>query len=229
MKLSWPLLFPLYLSVVCGHDAHINPQDKNSDLKQRMPKDTTWEAWHMESEHGVQEYDAASFFTLHDMRAAKEWDQRDILNLYGVLRESVIGDGDGLGTHDESEGVSDRTRDFIVKSVLDLVDANRDGKISLDEWLAFKKAGGVLRDHDVGVGHHLDFEKEYEVHHWNKYHAKDDPDVKIQHAEDVEHELLHHLHEIEHDDSLDLAQGKKDLAAYKPWFKVENIPKKYRV
>ncbi|ODQ78678.1 hypothetical protein BABINDRAFT_162381 [Babjeviella inositovora NRRL Y-12698] len=189
----------------------------------------TWETWHMSSEHGISEFDHDSFFTLHDIEGNKAWEKRDILNLYGVLREEVVGNGDGMGSHDETEGISDKTREFVANSVLELLDTNKDGKVSLEEWRKFKEAGGYLRDYGVGVGHHLDFESEYEVHHWKEFHEKDDPDMKIQHAADVEHELLHHLHEIEHKDAEDLEAGKADLKAYQQYFKQEHIPKKYRV
>lgn len=35
-----------------------------------------------------------------------------------------------------------------------------------------------------------------------------DPDVEIMHKEDIEHELLHHFHEIEHEDGHDHGEGK---------------------
>ena len=69
--------------------------------------------------------------------------------------------------------------------------------ISQAEWLKFYENGGRLPDLGYGPGHHLGFEEEYEEHHWRKYHANDDPDVKIKHKEDIEHELLHHQQEIE--------------------------------
>ena len=55
---------------------------------------------------------------------------------------------------------------------------------------------------------------------------KDDPDVLVKHKEDIEHELLHHEHEIEetHDKS-----GVRDITG--SWLsKVRefNIPNKYR-
>ena len=67
----------------------------------------------------------------------------------------------------------------------------------------------------------------YEEHHWRKYHANDDPDVKIKHKEDIEHELLHHQQEIEetHDRSSRL---KKFAGDYWSEINIDNLKPKYR-
>lgn len=179
----------------------------------------------MKQEHGLDEYTPGVFFQLHDIKNKGHLDDVDILNAYGLFRDEVVGKGDGLGAHDDSETISKETKDRIVLRVMDLIDPNHDGKITLKEYMSWAENGGEFPDLDVGVGHHGDFEHEYEVHHWNKYHKDQDPEMKIVHKEDVEHELLHHEHEIEHE----LSEGAKlTEQEFEQQIKLDNIPSKYR-
>lgn len=206
--------------------------DVDTDLKEKPPKGMSWEQWHMKNEHGFDDYDADSVFHLHVSDDKDALTSKDILNMYGLLRTEVVGKGDGMGSHDESEGISEATKKDIVNKVLSLCDYNRDGKITLDEWRQFSKNGGKLPDMGVGVGHHGDFEYEYEIHHWIEHHSENDPDIKIQHKEDLEHELLHHEHEIEHEDGTEEGGPAKQYANTSPKelnsrIKLNAIPQKY--
>ena len=136
-----------------------------TDLKQRPPAGVSWEEWHMKSEHGLDDYDADSVFQLHLSSKKDALTRKDILNMYGLLRTEVVGSGDGMGSHDESEGITDATKEEIIDKVLSMCDYNKDGEITLDEWRRFSKNGDRLPDMGVGVGHHGDFEYEYEIHH----------------------------------------------------------------
>lgn len=191
------------------------------------PDSITWQSWHMLTEHGLDSYDSDVFFKLHDLQDIGFWTKTDILNLYGLLRESVVGDGSGMGEHSHGEEtITKESKNHVVDSILKMMDTNSDGQISIQEFRDFTKNGGLLPDFGYGQGHHLDFESEYEEHHWKEYHMKDDPDVLIKHKEDIEHELLHHEHEIEetHDKS-----GVRDITG--SWMsKVRefNIPNRYR-
>lgn len=203
-----------------------------TDLKEKPPAGVSWEKWHMKSEHGFDDYDRDSFFQLHVSDKKETLTKKDILNMYGLLRTEVVGKGDGMGSHDESEGITDKTKQDIVDKVLSLCDYNRDGEILLPEWRQFVKNGGELPDFGVGVGHHGDFEYEYEIHHWLDHHAENDPDVKIQHKEDIEHELLHHEHEIEHEEVTD--EGPKKYVKTSPeqlgeMIVLANVPSKYTI
>lgn len=179
----------------------------------------------MKQEHGLDEYEPGVFFQLHDAKNKGYLDSDDILNAYGLFRDEVVGKGDGLGSHDDSETISALTKKKIVKEIMDLIDPNNDGKITLKEYMAYAGKGGELPDLNVGVGHHGDFEHEYEVHHWNKYHRDQDPDIKVVHKEDIEHELLHHEHEIEHE--LDTT-GKLSNSQFEAQIKLNKIPPKFR-
>ncbi|ODV61711.1 nucleobindin SSP120 ASCRUDRAFT_75684 [Ascoidea rubescens DSM 1968] len=192
-------LLLLLLPFASAHSGHAGAEDTPTQLFEKCPPDLSWQQWHMIQEHNIQDFDPESFFHLHVSSDKSHLLEKDILNMYGLLRDKVVGKGDGMGKHDDSEGISEDEKHLILTKVLNLIDLNNDRKISFNEWLNFINNNGNLPDFGVGPGHHSDdFEYEYEVHHWNKYHQDDDPDVKILHKEDIEHELLHHEHDIDH-------------------------------
>lgn len=106
-------------------------------------------------EHHATEFDASSFFTLHDYDGDGQWEGDEILRTYGLMDES-------------NKHVPQERRDEIVREVLSLVDANRDGVVSREEFQEFIAAGKTLPDFGTGPGHHGDDEYEYEIHHWEK-------------------------------------------------------------
>ncbi|ODQ66344.1 hypothetical protein NADFUDRAFT_11427, partial [Nadsonia fulvescens var. elongata DSM 6958] len=183
----------------------------------------SWQSQHMQSEHGLESYDPESFFQLHvsSESATKKsgaWSAKDILNIYGLTRDKVVGSGDGMGRHedhdhdhgkgDDHETIDEATKKRVVDEVLALCDFDGDKTVTLDEFLRFSRgespsAKGVgmkeLPDMGVGIGHHGDYEYEYELHHWIEFHKDNDPDVKIVHQEDIEHDQLYHAHEGENE------------------------------
>lgn len=191
-----------------------------------LPAGLSWEQWHMKEEHQLEEFDAGSFFVLHDLQSKGYWNADDILYVYGLNRESVVGDGSGMGEHDHEEKIGQDVKDKVVKDVLRLLDANANGEVSKEEWELYSTHGGHLPDFGIGPGHHMDFEAEYENHHWNKYHRDSDPDVLIKHKEDIEHEMLHHEHEIEETHTLnpDIREMAKNFVSP---VKIANVPAKY--
>lgn len=199
------------------------------EAKAKKPNES-WQEWHMREEHGIEDFDAASFFTLHDLDGSKTWTRNDILNLYGLLNDQFVGDGDGMGNHENTQKISQETKDMVLRTVLTLVDTDRDDVISEKEWQDFTKAGNVLPDFGLGAGHHGDYEYEYEVHHWLKYHAENDPDVNIVHQEDIEHERLYH--QQEHKDHPDDHPGGIAIKVVEPIafgaVKEINIPGKFK-
>lgn len=225
MKLHTLLTTLPILTLATAHGAHDG--SANTNLKEKPPTGLSWEEWHMKAEHGLDEYDPESFFKLHDSRDKKHLDRDDILNTYGLHRDEVVGKGDGLGAHDDSERISAETKDEIVKKILELIDKDGNGLVEQEEYLSWAKEGGKFPDLGVGVGHHGDFEHEYEVHHWNKYHKDQDPDMKVVHKEDIEHELLHHEHEIEHEQEHKSVKKLSDQE-FEDMIVLRNIPPKYR-
>lgn len=191
------------------------------------PESLTWQNWHMITEHGMDSYDADVFFKLHDLQNIGFWTRTDILNIYGLLRESVVGDGSGMGEHVHGEEIiTKESKDHVVDNILKLMDTDADGRVSIQEYRDFTHNGGIMPDFGYGQGHHLDFESEYEEHHWKEYHMKDDPEVLIKHKEDIEHELLHHEHEIE--GTHDKTGIRKITESYLSKVREANIPPKYR-
>lgn len=210
MKLSYSSL--LSVAVFIGSAAAIKADASDS-----------WQVLHMKEEHGIASFDAYSFFTLHDIDGSKTWTKDDILNLYGLLRDHNVGSGDGMGSHDEkTERIPQATKDKVANDVLALIDTDKDGIVSLEEWRIFTDKGGELPDFGLGPGHHGDYEYEYELHHWLENHAENDPDVKIVHQEDIEHERLFHAHE-HGDDAHD--HDHEDPGSFE---RLENIPFKFR-
>lgn len=193
-----------------------------------IPEGLTWQDWHMLEEHHVDDYDATTFFKIHDLNGKGTWDKQDVLNLYGLARDTIVGDGSGMGDHAHGqEVISDVAKSHVFKTVLMLVDSDNNGEISQQEFIDFVALGKTLPDFGYGQGHHLDFESEYEEHHWNKYHKDNDPEVLIKHKEDIEHELLHHEHEIE--ESHELSPNIRDITKnYQSPINLDNLPNKYK-
>jgi Ca2+-binding EF-hand superfamily protein len=106
-------------------------------------------------EHHITEFDASSFFTLHDYDSDGFWEEEEILRTYGLMDES-------------NQHVTRERKDEIVRDVLAQLDTNRDGTVSQEEWVAFIASGKTLPDFGTGPGHHGDDEYEYEIHHWEK-------------------------------------------------------------
>lgn len=120
---------------------------------------------------------------------------------------------------DESnKHVSWERRDEILRGLLDLLDLNRDGVVSRDEWTAFTAQGKTLPDMNTGPGHHGDDEYEYEIHHWEKYHDENSKLEDLTHPEDIEHFKKHEEMEEEQE-----RLEKMDQMAIIE----ENIPKKF--
>ena len=110
-------------------------------------------------------------------------------------------------------------RKEIEELLLALLDANKDGQVSREEFLAIFDAGKTLPDLDTGPGHHGDDEYEYEIHHWEKYHDENTKLEDLTHPEDIEHFKKH--------EQMDDAQEKLE-AMEKLSIVEENIPAKFR-
>lgn len=200
--LALVLSLALYSSQTNAHGDHHASFNSKEEYNEQIPQEFegSWQRWHMSHEHNLDDYTPDAFFQIHAVADPAYITPNDILRMYGLQRDEVVGQGDGMGGHDESELISPTLKKDVVDKVMGMIDSNHDGRISMSEWLDFSTNGGEFPDFGIGPGHEYDFEEEYEKHHWLKYHASEDPDVKIMHKEDVEHELLHHFHEIEHDD-----------------------------
>lgn len=180
----------------------------------------------MSEEHQIDNFDPLSFFMIHDLKNKGYWTSEDILYIYGLSIDAVIGDGSGMGEHDHEEKIPQELKSKVVQEVSMLLKSDSKGHVSKDKWIEFVTNGGLLPDFGLGPGHHFDFETEYENHHWTKYHKDNDPDVHVKHKEDIMHELLHHQHEIEESHSNNPGI-RAELQDFLSPVKLQNVPAKY--
>lgn len=125
------------------------------------------------------------------------------------------------GLYDKStDHVDEQTKDFAAQQILGIYDANHDGEISLEEFLAvFEGKGTRLPDLGFGPGHHGDEEYEYEIHHWEKYHDENTKEEDLNHPEDIAHFKMHE--EQEQREEINRKLGMYEIVE-------ENIPEKFR-
>jgi hypothetical protein len=210
------LSFFSFMSVVAGHGDHDQAP---------MVSETDWASQHMNGmlcktirsveqlltvgleEHHIQGFDATTFFTLHDFSASRSWSGDDIRRMYGLFDEST--------SHIDEEHKIKATQ-----QVLDIYDTDKDGHISLEEFLAGWEGKGMrLPDLGFGPGHHGDDEYEYEIHHWEKYHGDDTKLEDLTHPEDIAH-FKKHEEEEKREEEWEVVFAAGIVEA--------NIPNKYR-
>jgi hypothetical protein len=158
-------------------------------------------------EHHISGFDATAFFNLHDYDSTGVWTSVDIKRTYGLADAST--------SH-----ISHTKKDMVVQTVLDMFDINKDGEVSLSEFLQRDSENVKLPDFGMGPGHHGDDEYEYEIHHWEKYHSGDDvKEEDLTHPEDIEHFKKH--------EEMEARQEEWERAEAKGIVE-KNIPPKYR-
>ncbi|KAI1337346.1 hypothetical protein F5Y15DRAFT_159347 [Xylariaceae sp. FL0016] len=190
-------------SLLVGTLAH---GDHGGSQKPIVGQDADWMTKHMAEEHHISDFDASSFFTLHDYDADGRWEPEEMLRTYGLFDDS-------------NRDLAPARRDEIRRHLLSLLDRNNDGLVSRDEFVAFIGAGRTLPDMNTGPGHHGDDEYEYEIHHWEKYHDENTKLEDLTHPEDIEHFRKHDL--------MDEAEERLEMLNQMP-IVAENIPRKFR-
>jgi len=145
---------------------------------------------HMSSEHHIDAFDIRSFFQLHDLNRNGIWERDEIEAIYGVHH-----------VYSQKKSKDDiehqKKADHIVKTVLDLLDLNHDGKVSPEE-LEQVGLDGLPNFSSLGAdGHHYDVESEFFLHHEEEFHSTPETqtDESYNHPEDLEH--FSHHEEIE--------------------------------
>ncbi|KAI2642368.1 putative secretory pathway protein Ssp120 [Xylaria nigripes] len=171
-----------------------------------VPDGANWMTKHMIEEHHITDFDPYSFFALHDFNANGRWEPDEMLRTYGLMDES-------------NKDVPQANRDEYQRQLLQLLDADGDGFVSRDEFMALIANGGSLPDLGTGPGHHGDDEYEYEIHHWEKYHDENSPFEELNHPEDIEHFRKH--------DEMEAAEERLEALDRMPIVQ-ENIPAKFR-
>ncbi|KAK7947896.1 calcium-binding protein [Apiospora aurea] len=163
------------LSLLGGALAH---GDHGGSQKPMVDEKADWMTKHMAEEHHIADFDASSFFALHDYDADGHWEHEEIQRTYGLMDES-------------NAGVPQSRKADIAHEVASLMDTDHDGFVSRAEFVDFINAGKTLPDMGTGPGHHGDDEYEYEIHHWEKYHGDDTTMEDLVHPEDIAHFKKH--------------------------------------
>ncbi|PWY95828.1 EF hand domain-containing protein [Aspergillus sclerotioniger CBS 115572] len=160
-------LLALSGSFVSAHGSHAD-----------QPPSSDWATRHMQEEHHIDAFDAASFFSLHDYDESGVWTPQEVRKTYGM-------------DHETNAGVSEERKSQALREVFALFDPTNTGFINRDNWMRIISEGTRLPDLGFGPGHHGDIEYEYEIHHFEKYHGEDAKEEDLTHPEDIEHFRQH--------------------------------------
>jgi len=97
-----------------------------------------WATLHMASEHRIANFDPSSFFKLHDFDSDGHWEASEIQRTYGLEDKS-------------NKDVPEQKRQEVVSQVLELYDFNRDGFVTMLEWMTGIGSGKRLPDMGVSL------------------------------------------------------------------------------
>ncbi|GAA5967392.1 hypothetical protein JCM11641_000532 [Rhodosporidiobolus odoratus] len=159
--------------------------------------DATYAELHMAQEHHMDSFDIQAFFHLHDLNRDGVLDRNEIESMYGVHHEKKRKGTKNLEVH------TAQARE-IVDKVLDKLDANRDGVLTMREFVA-GGVGGLPNFKGVEhLGHHYDAEGEYFLHHEEMYHNTPETQTEesYTHPEDIEHFMAHETIEDEEEERI---------------------------
>ncbi|BCR97956.1 nucleobindin SSP120 [Aspergillus luchuensis] len=160
-------LLALSGSLVSAHGSHPD-----------QPPSSDWATRHMQEEHHIDAFDAASFFSLHDYDESGAWTPEEVRKTYGMDDET-------------NAGATEDRKSQALREVFTLFDPTNTGFITRDNWMRIIAEGTRLPDLGFGPGHHGDIEYEYEIHHFEKYHGEDATEEELTHPEDIEHFRRH--------------------------------------
>ncbi|EPQ60110.1 precursor to secretory protein Ssp120 [Gloeophyllum trabeum ATCC 11539] len=178
MKTLTALSLLFSLQAARGHAGHEGPASGET-IQQYAQR-------HMVTEHHIDSFDLRSFFQLHDLNRDGVWDRDEIEAIYGV--HHVYSQ---KKSKDEVE--HQKKADTIANTVLDLLDKNKDGKVTPEEFEAVG-LDGLPNFEELGAeGHHYDVESEFFLHHEELYHSTPETqtDESYNHPEDIEHFAQH--------------------------------------
>jgi len=194
------LLLLALVKTAFAHGYHSNAQQEPMGAKD-------WATEHMREEHHIDNFDANSFFTLHDFDNNGVWTPDEVRRLYGLDDES-------------NKDVTEARRQQIIHDVFNIYDEGGTGQITREEWLYnLNERDRRLPDFGLGPGHHGDDEYEYEIHHFEKYHDENTREEDLIHPEDIEHFKKHDQLE----DEAERIERMGDIPIVE-----ENIPQKFR-
>ncbi|KAI5475025.1 secretory pathway protein Ssp120 [Pseudohyphozyma bogoriensis] len=156
----------------------------------------------MAQEHHFDSFDLSAFFHLHDLNRDGILDVNELESIYGVHHEKLKKATGDVEVHTQQAKE-------IVQKVLEKLDTNGDGVLTLREFNA-GGVGGLPNFKGVEhLGHHYDAEGEYFLHHEEKYHNT--PETQNEedyiHPEDIEHFMQHEQIEAEEAERVREFQG----------------------
>jgi len=162
----------------------------------------------MLEEHHINSFDAGTFHKFHDYDGTGSWSPDDIKRTHGLFDPSV-------------RDVSESKRAEVVQKVMELYDDNRSSSISFAEFTMQSAKGVQLPDFGLGSGHHGDdeYEYEYEILHFEKYHGDDAKEEDLTPLENIEH--FRKYEEMEREQTMWEEREKAGVVE-------ENIPQKFR-
>lgn len=138
-------------------------------------------------------FDIQAFFHLHDLNRDGVLDRNEIESIYGVHHEKKRKGSKNLEVHTQQANE-------IVDAVLEKLDQNGDGLLTMREFVD-GGVGGLPNFKGVEhLGHHYDAEGEYFLHHEEQYHNTPETQTEESyiHPEDIEHFMSHEA--IEHEE-----------------------------
>ncbi|KAG9105179.1 hypothetical protein FRC07_009536 [Ceratobasidium sp. 392] len=141
---------------------------------------------HMANEHHIDAFNPSTFFQIHDLDRNGILDRGEIEAIYGVHHVYSK-------RKTPSEEAQAAKAAQVADAVLAAYDTNKDGFITMEEFLA-KGLDGLPDFSSLGAeGHHYDVESEFFLHHEEIYHntPETQTDESYNHPEDIEH-FAHH-------------------------------------
>ncbi|MCJ1292297.1 hypothetical protein MMC34_003847 [Xylographa carneopallida] len=172
-----------------------------------LSPDTDWATRHMAEEHHIANFDPGAFFSLHDYDSSGGWTPDEVRRTYGL--------DDGAA----AVAVDPDQREQVTREVFALLDADKNGVVEREEWMAACEAGVRLPDFGLGPGHHGDDEYEYEIHHFEKFHDENTKEEDLIHPEDIAHFAKHDREE---------AEAERQEVLNRQAINEANIPLKFR-
>ncbi|KAL0571219.1 hypothetical protein V5O48_010742 [Marasmius crinis-equi] len=180
MKTTASLILVYLTSLVLAHGGHEGSGPAKGETIQQYARR------HMAKEHHIDSFDLRSFFQLHDLNRDGSWDKEEIEAVYGVHH-----------VYSQKKSKDDiehqKKADEIVKEVLRILDANKDGRVTVEEFETVGLDGLPNFDHLGAEGHHYDVESEFFLHHEEEFHSTPETqtDESYVHPEDIEHFAQH--------------------------------------
>ncbi|KAG9085400.1 hypothetical protein FS749_004455 [Ceratobasidium sp. UAMH 11750] len=140
----------------------------------------------MATEHHIDAFNPSTFFQIHDLDRNGILDRGEIEAIYGVHH---VYSKKKTPTEEAQAAKAAQVADAVLAAY----DTNKDGFITMEEFLA-KGLDGLPDFSSLGAeGHHYDVESEFFLHHEELYHntPETQTDESYNHPEDIEH-FAHH-------------------------------------